>query len=336
MTSLEATFDLRVPKFSNQRTEDIYACAVDMCEWADSLNFQAVSLGEHHATEDQYCASPILFGGVLGGRTRQLDLRLIILAPFYNPIRLAEDLATLNLATRGRALPVISAGYLKAEFDLYGLRREDRVNVVIETVEFLRNAWSGNPFKYRGRSIGIISPVPDPPPRLLMGAITPMMARKAAALADGFSPAQVETYQFFAAERKRLGKPDAYPLPNQGTNFTYISEDPESAWEKLLPYWTHIAKVYRQWAIEDGNLNVVNEKFPLATNVEEMKRIPTYKVMTPEQCIEYAESLGENGELRFLPLAGGLPPALAWSSLKLFEKKVFPYLNVTRKNGILY
>ena len=334
MTLLEIWFDLQVPKFANQRTEDIYACALDMCEWADSLNFQAVTVGEHHTTDDHYSASPILFGGLAGGRTRQLDLRMIILAPFYNPIRMAEDLATLNLATRGRALPVIAAGYRLAEFDLYGQRVEDRVNAVIETVEFLRNAWSGKPFKYRGRSIRIVSPVPDPPPRLLMGAMTPMMVRKAAALADGLMPGEVKLYPLFTEERKRLGKPDTYPFPNQGTEFMYITEDPESAWEMLLPYWTHSAKVYGQWAIEVGK--VVNEKFPLATNKEELKRNPIYKVMTPEQCIEYAESLGENGELRFQPLPGGLRPELAWSSLKLFEKKVLPYLKVTRRNGILY
>jgi len=336
MTMLEFTFDLRVPKFSNQRAEDIYACAVDMCEWADSMNFQAVTVGEHHSTDDQYCSSPIVFGGLVGGRTRQLDLRLIILAPFYNPIRLAEDLATLNIATRGRALPVISAGYRQAEFDLYGLRLEDRANAVIETVDVLRNAWSGRPFKYRGRSIGTVSPVPDPPPRLLMGALTPLMVRKAAALADGFSPPEPNLYRLFEAERKRLGKPDAWPYPNQGTNFMYITEDPESAWDMLVPYWTHIINVYNQWAIEDGKLHVVNDKFPLATNKEELKRNPTYKVMTPEQCLEYAASLGEHADLRFVPLAGGLPPAVAWSSLKLFERKVLPYLKVTRNDGILY
>jgi alkanesulfonate monooxygenase SsuD/methylene tetrahydromethanopterin reductase-like flavin-dependent oxidoreductase (luciferase family) len=273
MVTLEITFDLRVPKFSNQRTEDIYACAIDMCEWADAMNFQAVTIGEHHVTDDQYCASPLVFGALVGGRTRQLDLRPIILAPFYNPIRLAEDLATLNLATRGRALPVISAGYRTAEFDLYGLRSEDRVNVVVETVEVLRNAWSGKPFRYRGRSIGIVSPVPDPPPRLLMGAMTPMMARLAADHADGCAPGEARIYAHFAAERRRLGKPDPQPFPNQGTHFMYITNDPESAWDSLVPYWTHMIKVYTQWASEAGK--PVNNKFPPATNKEELKRNPS-------------------------------------------------------------
>ena len=132
----------------------------------------------------------------------------------------------------------------------------------------------------------------------------------------------------------RLGKPEPMAFPHQGTDFMYITEDPESAWEMLLPHWTHSAKIYERWAIENGQKP--NDKFPLATTVEDLRRIPTYKVMTPEQCVEYAESLGENGELRFQPLPGGLDPKLAWRSLKLFEDKVLPHLDVKRVANLLY
>ena len=76
--------------------------------------------------------------------------------------------------------------------------------------------------------------------------------------------------------------------------------------------------------------------FQVASTKEELKRIPIYKVMTPEQCIAYAESLGENGELRFQPLPAGLNPALGWKSLRLFETKVLPYLKVKRVRNLLY
>src|SRR5439155_23915819 len=123
-----------------------------------------------------------------GARTRRMQVRLILLTPFYNPLRLAEDLAVVSLTSADRVFAVLAAGYRQAEFDMYGVRMEDRANAVEETVQVLRKAWSGEPFKYRGRTIELVSPVPKPRPRIIVGGSTPMMARKAAAIADGMSP----------------------------------------------------------------------------------------------------------------------------------------------------
>ena len=333
-TALEVWFDLRAPRWTGRPASETYAAAIDICQWADEVGFQGVTIGQHHCTDDNYSASPVVTAGVVGGRTKRINLRMIILSPFYNPLKLAEDLAVLNLHTGGRALPVISAGMRQAEFDMYGLRLEDRPNVVIETVEVLRNAWSGEPFLYRGRDIPGVTPVPDPVPRLLMGASWPKMIRKAAAIADGLSPAEASHYEMFREERRKLGKTDPGPLSNQGTDFMFISEEPDRAWEQLFPFWTHPLRVYNQWAAERGF--AVNVRFPLAQSVEELKANPTFKVLTPEQCIEYAQSLGDNGELRFQALALGVPPELAWSSLKLFEKKVLPHLDVKFTPNLLY
>jgi alkanesulfonate monooxygenase SsuD/methylene tetrahydromethanopterin reductase-like flavin-dependent oxidoreductase (luciferase family) len=333
-TALEIWFDLRVPEGCGSKPREIYAAAVDMCAWADSLGFQAMSCGEHHISHDNFLPSPITFASIVGGRTRNLDLRIVLLAPFYDPIRLAEDLAVLNLTTGGRALPVLCAGYRKTEFALYGIRHEERAALVSEAVEVLRNVWSGRPFRYRDRDIGVVTPLPDPVPRILMGAMTPMMTRRAAQIADGFSPGEHHLYRLFVEERVKLGKPPPMPYPNSGTDFIYITEDPERAWEMLLPYWTHSGRMYERWAEENGQK--ICNRFPIASNKDELKANPIYQVLTPEACIEYAESLGSNGELRFQPMPGGLHPALAWKSLKLFETQVLPHLKIKRTENLLY
>lgn len=333
-TALEVWFDLRSPTWTHRPVREIYKTAIDICEWADDVGFQGVTVGEHHCAEDNYSASPVVTAGVIGGRTKKLNLRMIILSPFYNLLKLAEDLAVLNLHTDGRALPVISGGYRPAEFDMFGIRVDDRANVMEEAVDLLRSAWTGEPFRCRGRDIKLLSPVPDPKPRLLLGASSPKMARLAAAKADGLSPAEARIYELFRQERLRLGKGEPMPYPNPGTDFMFISENPEKAWEDLFPYWTHGAKMYGQWAAEAGI--EVNTRFPLAKTVDELKALPTFRVFTPEECVEYAHSLGENGQLNFQPLAGGMAPELAWSSLKLFEKKVLPHLDVKFVPNLLY
>ena len=48
----------------------------------------------------------------------------------------------LNIATNGRAIPVLSAGYVPAEFDMYGVLRSARINAVEEAVDICRKAWA--------------------------------------------------------------------------------------------------------------------------------------------------------------------------------------------------
>ena len=334
-TTLEMWFDLRKPKWASQPTRETYAACVDMCEWGESLGFQAITLGEHHSMEDDYLASPIQMAGIIGGRTRKLQLRMIILTPFYNPIRLAEDLAVLNLATNGRALPVLSAGYVPREFDMYGLRREDRVNIVLEAVEVCRKAWSGQPFTYRGRAIQAVTPVPDPVPRLLMGASYRKMIRKAAELADGLSPAEAKLYDLFRADRIELGKPDPGPFPKQTPAFIHITDDPKKGWDIVGPHWLHPTQSYMKLAADAGRIEV-NDKFPIVSSVEDLKKSPGYRVMTPEQCLQMVEEMGDDVQFHFNPMHGGLHPRHAWDSLRLFEKKVLPYLKVEVRENLLY
>ena len=334
-TTLEMWFDLRKPKWASQPTRETYAACVDICEWGESLGFQAITLGEHHSMDDDYLASPIQMAGIIGGRTRRLQLRMIILTPFYNPIRLAEDLAVLNLATNGRALPVMSAGYVPAEFDLYGVLRKDRAAAVEEAIDVCRMAWSGQPFRYRGRDITAVTPVPDPVPRLLMGASFPKMIRKAAEIADGLSPAESKLYEQFRSERVKLGKSDPGPFPKQTPAFLYITEDPKKAWDIVGQHWLHPTQSYMKLAQLAANKEV-NDKFPVVNSVEKLKQSPGYRVMTPEQCLQMVEELGDDAQFHFNPMHGGLHPKHAWESLKLFEKKVLPHLNVEFRENLLY
>ena len=326
--SLELWFDLRNPSWTKRPTREVYAAALDICEWADTIGFQAITIGEHHGANDDYCSSPIQMAGLIGGRTKKLQLRMIILTPFYNPLRLAEDLAVLNLATNGRAIPVFASGYLPSEYDMFGVLRKDRGAACQEAVEFCRKAWSGKSFSYRGRDIEAVTPVPDPVPRLLMGASYPPMIRKAAAIADGLSPAEIRIYEMFREERIKLGKSDPGPMFNEGPNFLFISEDPERDWTVVAPHWLHTTQGYQKnW--DESAEKIRNDRFPAISNIDDMKRNPqAYRVVTPDQCLQMIEALGDHSSLHFNPLHAGLDPAVAWRSLRLLEEKVLPHVTL--------
>jgi hypothetical protein len=60
--------------------------------------------------------------------------------------------------------------------------------------------------------------------------------------------------------------------------------------------------------------------------VEELRAEGVYRVLTPQQCLAFAEAGGEQASLVLHPLCGGMPVDEGWSSLRLFAEQVLPRL----------
>lgn len=92
----------------------------------------------------------------IAGRTSRLAIVIAaLLAPLNDPVKVAEELAALDLASRGRVTVVIGAGYRDEECATYGSDRARRGPLVEEFVETLRNAWSGEAFSWRLRTVRV-------------------------------------------------------------------------------------------------------------------------------------------------------------------------------------
>jgi alkanesulfonate monooxygenase SsuD/methylene tetrahydromethanopterin reductase-like flavin-dependent oxidoreductase (luciferase family) len=337
MPALELTFDMRLPTWATAKRTDLYSAALDICAWADEHGFQATSIGEHHTTDDGYLTSPIVLASAIAARTKKLQLRMIILAPFYNLMRLVEDLHVLEVMSGGRALPVISGGYRPAEFDLYGIRLEDRLNVMEEAVELIKNASTGQPFMYRGRRIECVSPVPEQPIRVLMGGSFERVLRRAAhTRADGVRPAEYKFSEFYRDELRKLGKPDPGSAPTYGPTYLHVTRDPDKVWDEVGPHLLHWTQSYAKYSAERNRKGQMSSAYTAGGTVAALKSNPNFQIVTPEQCLEYASTYGPNDILRLAPLAGGIHPKLAWANIELFEKEVLPHLDVSFNPRLLY
>ena len=122
MTRVRLTYDLvRAPPGAPERVDHpaLYAAMLEQVTWADAHGFDAVCLGEHHGASNGYLCSPMIAAAVAAGRTTRLGIRLTaLILPLHDPVRAAEDLATLDLVSEGRLLPVIGAGHQAGEFEL--------------------------------------------------------------------------------------------------------------------------------------------------------------------------------------------------------------------------
>jgi alkanesulfonate monooxygenase SsuD/methylene tetrahydromethanopterin reductase-like flavin-dependent oxidoreductase (luciferase family) len=317
------SFDLRAPSFGGA-APDLYAAALDQCAWADELGFDVVGIAEHHATDDGYLPSPLVFAAAAAARTRRIALRTsVLLAPLYHPLKLAEDAAVVQVLSGGRLLLGLGAGYRPVEFAMFGTRREDRKERTNRVIEVLRRAWTGEPFEWEGRSVRV-TPAPDPPPPILLGGSHPAVARRAAHIADGYFPPQGENWDVYRAECLAIGKPDPGEGVHLGPVFVHVTHDPDRAWEVLRPHVEHVTASYAAWTREAYGRAA--GPFAKGVSMDDVRRSGAYRVVTPEQAIALAGELGPRGVYHFTPLLGGLDPGFAWESLRLFEREVWPHV----------
>jgi len=124
-------FDMRAPDFGAAPTE-LYEAAVDMCEWAETRGCLAAVICEHHGSPDGYLPTPMILGSAIAARTKQLMMTLIVILPFYDPVRLAEEIAVLDILSKGRASYVFGLGYRAEEFEHFGLDLRERGRIADE------------------------------------------------------------------------------------------------------------------------------------------------------------------------------------------------------------
>jgi alkanesulfonate monooxygenase SsuD/methylene tetrahydromethanopterin reductase-like flavin-dependent oxidoreductase (luciferase family) len=324
MTLFSLRYDLRCPPFGKADSAALAATAVEQCAWADERGFVSVTLSEHHGSPDGYLPSPLVMAGAMAARTQ--NLRLVIgalIVPLHDPVRIAEDMAVVDVLSNGRLIPVVSGGYVESEFRTFGRSLSERAGIMESIVPFLRRAWTGEPFEHEGRTVRVTPrPVQQPCPPILMGGASPAAARRAARHADGFMPTLPEFHEIYREELRKLGKPDPGPMTPSTGNFIHVAEDPDAAWERIAPHAMHEMNAYGAWAAESGSTTGYR---PIGS-AEELRATGLYPIVTPDELIARVRAIGPGGAVTLHPLMGGMDPEVSWESLHLVESKVLPAL----------
>ena len=321
-------FDLRVPPFAKTTYATQYQAALEMAEWAEGIGVTGITLSEHHGDPAGFMSAPLTVAAAVLARTKRIAVTVsAALVPLHDPVRLAEQLATIDCMAPGRLSMVLGAGYRKVEFEMAGVDRAQRGKLVEECYEVCRSAWSGQPFTWRGRTV-LVTPTPSTPdgPHLAIGGKTEIAARRAARLGAPFSPAtsDPDLAAVYRAECTRLGfepRLEGMGVKPMGPGFVMISDDPAETWTQIAESALYDAATYASWQDDAAQSDWV---VPNLQSVDDLRTSGRYLVLTPEQCIRQVEL--DRG-ITFHPLMGGITPELAWQSLRLFESEVRPHVS---------
>lgn len=319
-------FDMRAPGFGTP-TAELYAAALDMAAFADEAGVMSVNLMEHHASEDGYLPQPFVMGGGVAARTKRCRISLgAVILPLHDPVKIAEQIAVLDLMSNGRLQVIFGAGYVAEEFAAFGVSLKDRGRLLNEGIDVILRALHGERFQAPDGRTVFVRPLPVQKPEniLIVGGGVEASAKRAAKFGLGISPLRPDLIDIYDAECRSLGREPGPKFSPAGLSNVHLTRDPEATWAQVLPHLKHVITEYAKWAEAEPNSN--SPFRGLLTNDEALKRCGMFNVMTPEELVERAPSaVSEFGSISLMPLLGGLAPKAGWESLELL-KTVLPKL----------
>lgn len=315
---------MRTPGFGAPSRE-IYAAALEMTAFGDSIGMTKACFMEHHGCDDGYLANPFLMGAAVAARTTRIRINLgAVILPLHDPLKVAEDIAILDQLSQGRVEVILGAGYVPSEFIRFGVSLHDRARLMDCGIELVLRALDGETEDGHGRNI-LVRPLPvqDPHDILLVGGGVKASALRAARFDLGFAPANPRLFALYEAEMAQRGQPlRAMHGPGRPLCI-HLAEDVEQGWRELMPHAVHVARSYAAWADETG---MTKSPFHGLSTQAAMRSAGIFQVWTPVQMLEFASTLPPHATMGFMPLLGGLAPEAGWRSMRLLEAAM-PQLN---------
>jgi alkanesulfonate monooxygenase SsuD/methylene tetrahydromethanopterin reductase-like flavin-dependent oxidoreductase (luciferase family) len=304
----------------------MYRAFLDMAAYMDQHGFVALSLEEHHGAENGWSPSPLVMAGMVLARTSQLSVAITaLLLPLHDPLRVAEDIAVLDLASAGRLSVVVGLGYRPSEYAAHGKDWSRRGQLMDSCVDAVLKAWTGEPFEHEGHTVRVTPrPVTQPHPNFLIGGTAKASARRAARFGLSLSTAdhlpELEAYYYRCCEE--YGVVGQCMMPPERVTMLHVASDPDKAWAQIGHHLLHEAATYASWQTADIR-SVVHSH---ATTVDELRAEGIYQILSPEECVERAKSQGEAATFTLHPLCGGMPIDNGWESVQLLVDQVLPRL----------
>jgi alkanesulfonate monooxygenase SsuD/methylene tetrahydromethanopterin reductase-like flavin-dependent oxidoreductase (luciferase family) len=321
--------DFRNPPFSKLDFSSFYAEMFRQVDFVEQAGFDSIWLTEHHFTDDGYLGALMPVMAAIASRTSRVKIgSYVLLAPFYHPLRLAEDSATIDVISNGRVRLGIGLGYRGEEFDGFGIGRGERLGRTLEAIEILKQSWTGQRFSHDGkyfkfRDVRVLpQPVSKPHPELLWGGMTAKAIERGARLGLSFAcNLGRREIQLYREALRRHGKdPAAFSIV--GNRIVYVADTFEQAWADIEQPALYQASLYAKWLSADGPGQ--SWTWPDAERLKQGAIIGS-----PQDVGNRLRHLAEAGETTELIVAmqlPGLEPSKTMRSLERFAAEVLPRL----------
>jgi alkanesulfonate monooxygenase SsuD/methylene tetrahydromethanopterin reductase-like flavin-dependent oxidoreductase (luciferase family) len=307
--------------------EEVYERAMQRIEVMDQTGYDAVWLAEHHFNSFSVCPSVHMMGTMVAARTKNLRIGMAVsLAAFYHPLRLAEEVALLDIFSGGRVNWGAGRGFDPIEFRTFGVDHSTSYERFREHFEIVLEAWKNERVTYHGKfndfeNIEVLpKPMQKPYPPTWVAATSPPAIEWAASQGHTIMMDPHASFADIAHKRALYGErmaANGFSIEGRDipmARLLAVAETHEEAAEiaRRGAAWT-----VGSYATPKGNASIDT---PIDDPVERyVSQVILYG--TPEEVVDKVKRLEVELPLNYLMCA-----PLSHSSFVLFTERVLPKL----------
>ncbi|MGB1882859.1 MAG: LLM class flavin-dependent oxidoreductase [Gammaproteobacteria bacterium] len=306
---------------------------------AESLGFDSFQTTEHHLQDNGWAPSPLLLLAQAAGMTQRMRLvSNILILPLYDPLRLVEDVLTLDNLSEGRLTLGVSPGYVSEEFAAYQIPHAERFARAEEILDILEASWRDEELEHHGRFYDIPRcrvvprPVQHPIP-IWYGVSGPKLLERAAKRGCPVTASPRHTNEELIAHYQRYDEVAARvgfetrerPIIRE----VFVAPTTAEAEDLAGPAITHLFGLYGRKSAE-GERELRNDDGELITDerqVDFRTFASRYIIGDPASVTESMHALTDDlapTEIICRMQLPGVPTEKFEQSLKLFGEKVLP------------
>ncbi|MCY3849299.1 MAG: LLM class flavin-dependent oxidoreductase [Acidimicrobiaceae bacterium] len=314
-------FDFRNPEPWRRDSAAYYGWHLDLIEEADRRGIGSIWVSEHHFVDDGYMPVPLTALAAVAARTKQARLgTAVVVAPLQHPMAIAEQAAIVDVISGGRLELGLGAGYVAGEFEAFGADLGRRYRDTDHALGEIGGIFA------EGRCTP--GPVQHPVP-LWAGYLRPQGAARAGRLGVGLLTHNRDSFDVYrdaleasghGAETARVG----------GVVDFLVADDPEEAFERIVPHRTHQLNSYRRQAALDAG------RAPRRLTEDEVREgrgsgvVGAMQILTVDEAITRIAGICDGLPVEHLYVwasIGGMPEDLVERQMELLTGQVQPALS---------
>jgi alkanesulfonate monooxygenase SsuD/methylene tetrahydromethanopterin reductase-like flavin-dependent oxidoreductase (luciferase family) len=308
---------------------------LEQARLANRLGFASITKGMHYSAAPWQDFQQFPFLSRIMAETPALRVNFgLVLLSLHKPLDIAEQIATVDVMSGGKAIFGIALGYREVEFRAFGTTQKERVRRFEENLEAVKRLWTedvvdmvGSHFTLERASVGT-KPIQKPHPPIWIGANADPAIRRAARLGDCWyvNPhnridtivRQVGVYRQALDE---LGKP--FPAEFPARREVFVARSRQEAIRLSAPFLAAKYAAYHQWGQDRAMPEGDND---LGADFDELIR-DRFLLGSPDEVAEQMLALNRATGTNHLIMSvqwPGMPQSLVLDTLHMLAEEVFP------------
>lgn len=300
--------------------------------WAESLGYDGLWLNEEHFGQNsRVCLSPIPLATALAMRTRTIRIGFSVLVlPLYQPIRLAEEIATVDLLSEGRVDLGVSRGNTSRYFEAWGVDYEKRSPAFDEALSTLIRYWT-DPKVQVGSRTESIEPkcVQKPHPPIYVATYredaAAWLGEHGLTLFQGSQQSVDSIRRCVQAFKDAGGDVDQVPIGR----FVVVGETDEEAWKAAWPAAEKLTAGYRRTGEQVKRRISTEEELETERWLREVAIVGSPQTVSA-LIMELQKDLGFGNFMFVTGFLGNLRQDHVVATLELFAREVMPHFGRLR------